>query len=192
MRTLWCTLILGWRNLGFAFPERDANPMVYIRSGSAKRKFCVPERDANPMVHTHSGLAKLKFCVPRTRCEPYGAHSFWVGETYVLRSQNEIRSLWCKLVLAWRNLGFAFPERDANPMVHTHSGLAKPSFCVPRTGCEPMVHIILGWRNKSFAFPERVANPIVHTHSGLTNPRFCVPRTRCEPNGAHSFWAGET
>ena len=112
-----CTVISGWRNLGFtapgrqanpmahahsgfakrcAFPERDANPRVHIHSGLAKRRFCLPEREANTMGHSHSGLAALgfhivkvqnqsglakpKFCALRAGYEPYGAHSFWVGE----------------------------------------------------------------------------------------------------------------
>jgi hypothetical protein len=115
MRTLWCTLILGSRSLRYALPERDANPMV----------------------HTQFGLAKPWFCILRTRCEAYGAHSVWVGETWVLHSQNEMRTLWCTLILGSRNLSFGHPERDANPTVHTHSGLAKPWFCNLRTRCGP-------------------------------------------------------
>ena len=131
--------------------------MAHTHSGLAKSRFCIPrtrcepygahsfwllkprftDRDANPMVQCHSEFAKLKFCIPRTRCEPYGAHPFWVGETKVLHSQNGMRTLWCTVILGWRNLSFAFPERDANPMVHIHSGLAKPRFCTPRTRCEP-------------------------------------------------------
>ena len=135
MRTLWCTLILGCRNLGFAFAERDAHPTV----------------------HTHSGLRKPRFCIRRTRCEPYRAQSFWVAETSVLHTQNEMRTLWCTLMLGCRNLGFAFAERDANPMVHTHSGLPKPRFCIRRTRCEP--YVMLGCPNVSFAFSKRDANP---------------------------------
>jgi hypothetical protein len=96
-----------------------------------------PERHANLMVHTHSGFAKTKFFAPRATCEPYGAHSFWVGETQVFHSQNEMRILRCTLFLVWRNLVAAFPERDANPMVHSRARLAKHKFCIPRTACEP-------------------------------------------------------
>ena len=99
MRTLWCKLILGRRDLGYAFPERDANIMV----------------------HTHSGLAKPNFSTPRIRREPYGAQSFWVGETSVLRAQNEMRTLWYTLILGWRKSDFALPERDANPLAHPRS-----------------------------------------------------------------------
>ena len=73
MRTFWRILFLGWRNLGFAMPERDAHPMVHI----------------------HSEFAKLKYCIPRTRCEPYGAHSFWMPEK-------------CSCVASVRRLGAAF------------------------------------------------------------------------------------
>ena len=66
-------------------------------------------------MHIHSGLAKSKF----------------------LHAQSEMRTLWIALILGWRNLGLAFPERDANPMVHTRAGLAKPSFCIPGTKYEP-------------------------------------------------------
>ena len=53
------TLLLGWRTFVFA----------------------VPKRDASHTAHTQCRLAKSKFCIPRTRCEPYRAHSFWVGRT---------------------------------------------------------------------------------------------------------------
>ena len=133
--------------------------MVDIRSGLAKLKFRIPrtrcephgahsvwvgdtnlafpDRDANPLVQTQLGLAKPKFGIPRARCESYGAHLLWVCETWVLQSQNEMRTLWCTLILGLRNLGFAVPERDANPMVHIHSALAKPRFCSHRTRCDP-------------------------------------------------------
>ena len=148
MRTRWCTLILGWRNHGFAFPERDANRMD----------------------RTHSGLAKSKFCIPKTRCEPCGAHSFWVGDTKDLHSQDEMRTPRCTLTLGWRNVGFAFPEGDANLMVHAHSGLATHRFCMHK----------------------RYAKPMLYTQSSFAKPRFRIPRTRCEPYGAHSFWVGKT
>jgi hypothetical protein len=154
MRTLWSTLTLGCRNLGFAFAERDANPMV----------------------HTHSGLPKPRFCIARTRCEPSGAHSFWVAETYVLHSQNEMRTLWCTRILGSRNLGFAFSERDANPMVHTHSGLLKPRFYSQSEMRTLWCTLMLGCRNLGFASAERDANPMVHTQSGLPRPKFCIRR----------------
>ena len=44
-------LILGWRNVGSAFPDRVTR------------------------------LLQPGFHIPSTRSEPYGAHSFWVGET---------------------------------------------------------------------------------------------------------------
>jgi hypothetical protein len=100
----------------------------------------LPEGDANLVVHTHAGLPKRKFCNPRTSCEPDGAHSFWVGATHVLPSQSEmrtpwctltLRTLWCTLILGRRNVSFAFSERDANPMVHTESGVAKREFGTP-------------------------------------------------------------
>jgi hypothetical protein len=149
MRTLWCIPILGWPNLRFALPERDANHIV----------------------RTQSGFATPRFCIPRTRCEPCGAHLFWVGETWVSHSQNEMRTLWCILILGWRYFSFVFREGDANHVVRTNS-----RFC----------------ETYGFAFPERAANPMVHTHSGLAKPKFGIPRTRCEPYGAQSFWVGET
>ena len=135
--TLRCTLILGWRNLGFAVPERDATPEAHTHSALSKPKFWIPRtrcvtprctiilgrrnpgfalpmREANRIVHIHSGWSKPRLCIPRTRCEPYGANSFWVVETLVLHSQNEMRSILCILILGGRNLGFAFPERDAS------------------------------------------------------------------------------
>jgi hypothetical protein len=89
------------------------------------------------MVHIHSRLAEPRFRIPRTRGDPYGAHSFSAGGTYVSHSQNERRALLCTLILGWRNLGFAFPEREANHMVHTHSGVAKPRFRIRRKKGEP-------------------------------------------------------
>ena len=96
-----------------------------------------PEPDANHMVQTHSGLAKPRFSNFKTRREPYGTHSVWVGESPALHSQNEMRTLWRTLILGCRTLGFAFSERDANPMVHIHFGKAKPRLCIPRTRYEP-------------------------------------------------------
>ena len=85
------------------------------------------------MAQTHCGLAKPWFCIRRTRCEPHGARTVWVGEAEVLHSENGMRTLWCtRLILRWRNLGFAVLNRDANPMVSTHSGLATLRFCPPR------------------------------------------------------------
>ena len=129
------------------------------------------------MVQAHPGLAKPTFCIPRTTREALGAHSFLLVGTQVLHSQNEMRIVGCTFMLVWRNLGFAFPERSANPLVHTHSGLAKPRFCIPRTRFEP-------YGAHSFW--------IVHTHAELATPKFCNPRTRYEPYGAHSSCVGET
>ena len=147
MRTLWRTLILGWRNLGFAFSERDANPMVQI----------------------HFGKAKPRLCIPRTRYEPRGAHSLWVGETYVAHAPNERQTPWRTPSLGWRYLSFAFPERDT-------------VWCT----------LILGWPYLGCALPRRDANHMVHTHSRLPKPRFRIPRTRCELDAAHSCQVGET
>jgi hypothetical protein len=91
------------------------------------------------MFHIVSRLAKTKLCIPRTKCDAY--------------------------TLSWRNLGFAFAERDAKPMVHTHSGFAKLTFRIARTRCE-----------------------MVHTPSGLAKPSL---RIRSEAYGPHSFWVGE-
>jgi hypothetical protein len=57
MRTPRWTVILGCRNLGFAFLEREANLKVHILGWRYLR--LVPERDAN-----HNG-----------------AQSVWIGET---------------------------------------------------------------------------------------------------------------
>ena len=155
--------------------------------------FACLERDANPIVHTHCGLAKPRFCFPRTRFEPYGAHSFWVGETLVLHSEIERRTVWGTLLLGWRNLSFAFPERDASPH-GAHSSWVGETYVLHSQNDMRSLRctLILACRNPSFAFPERDANPMVHTHSGLTKPRFCVPRTEFEPYGAHSFWIAHT
>ena len=167
MRTLWCIPILGWPNLRFALPERDANHIV----------------------RTHSGFATPRFCIPRTRCEPCGAYLFWVGETWVSHSQNEMRTLWCILILGWRYFSFVFRERDANHVVRNNSGFAKPMVLHSQNEMRTLWCIlILGWRNLSLGFPGRDANRMVHSHSGLAKPRFCIPRTRCEPYGPYSFW----
>ena len=100
MRSSWCTMVLGCRNLGFVIPERNASVMVHTQSGLPKHRSRIPPgRDANPMVQTHFELAKRRFCNPRTKCEPYGAHSFWAVETQASQSQNEMRTLWCTLIL---------------------------------------------------------------------------------------------
>ena len=166
MRPLWCTLILGWRNLGVAFPERDASPLA----------------------HTQSGLAKPRLRIPRTRGEPYDARSIGVGETEVLHSQSERRTLCCTLILGWRNLGFAFPERDASLMAHAHSRLAQLAVRIPRTRSKPYgAHTIWVIASLTFlAFPDRDASPRLHAHSALGKPKCCVPRTKCEPYGARS------
>ena len=130
----------------------EANPMVHAQFRLVKLRFCIPRtrcdtqgahaicvgkiRDANPMVHAHCGLARPDVCIPTTTCEHSGGHSFWVREATVLHSQNEMRTLWCTLVLCCRNLIFAFPERDAKRMVQNPSGLAKPKFPIPRKTCE--------------------------------------------------------
>ena len=169
MRTLWCTSILGRRNPGSAFSERDSNPMV----------------------HTQSELAKPRFCIPRARCEPYGAQSLWVGETSVLHSQNEIRTLWPILILGWQNLGFALPERDANHVVRTHSGLAKPRFCIPGTRCEPHgAHSCWVGETSVLHSQTEMRTLWCTLMLGLAKPGFCIPRTRCEPS--QSLWVGET
>ena len=237
MRSLWCALSLGWRGLDSAFPEREANPVMHTLSldwrnlGSHSQNemrtalctlilawrnsgFAFPERDANHMAHTHSGLVKLKFCIPRTRCEPYGARSLWVGEAWVWHSQNEMRTLWNALSPGSRNLGVACPARDANPMAHTHSRFAKPKCCIPRARCAPDGTHSSGLAEAMFCIPERDASHMVHIHvgfvnlkiripgtrcepytahsSGLAQPRFCIPRTRREPYGADSFCVCET
>jgi hypothetical protein len=134
------------------------------------------------MVHTLSGLQKLKFSVLRTRCEAYGRHSFWVAETYVLHSQNEVRSLWSIFILGCGNLSFPFPERRAKPMVHIHSELRKRMLYVPRTKCEAYGRaFILGCGRLGCPVPERSAKPIVDIHSKLQKLiKFSNPGTRRE------------
>jgi hypothetical protein len=44
-----------------------------------------------------------------------------------------MRAQWRTLILGWRSSGFAFPERDADAMAHTHAVLAKPTSRSPRT-----------------------------------------------------------
>ena len=86
-------------------------------------------------------LAKARFCIPRTRCKPHCAHSFSVGETNVLHSQNEMRTLWCTLILCWRNLGF-HSQNEIRTLWRT---------------------LILGKGNLAFALPERDAIPMLRT-----------------------------
>ena len=213
MQALWCTLILAWRHLRFAFPERDANPMLHTHSWLATPRFCIPrtrcepygstiilgrrnlgfafpERDASHVVHTHPVLAKLKFCIPRTRGEPSCA-LFVVGS---------------------RQLLFAVSERQANLTVRIHTGLAKPTFGTPRSGGESYgAHsfgsakpkfciqnerrtlwcaVILGWGSVGFAVRGRDAKPMAHTHFGLAKTERCIQKKRCESYGTRSFWAG--
>ena len=153
-------------------------------------RFGFPE-DASPLLRTHSGFAEPRFCIPSRRCEPYGAHSFWVCETSVSHSQNEMRTLWCTFILGCRRLGFAFPERDANPMVHIHSGLRNLGFCIPRTPCEHYGAQSF-WACETQGVPRTRCEPYGRTRSGFEKPRFRIPRRRCKPCGAHSFWAGGT
>ena len=165
MRTPVCTLSLGWRNLGFAFPERNANPMVHTHAGLAKPRFCMPRTRCEPC-GAHPFLdGEPKFCMQRTRGGPYGTHSFCVGEINVLQSQNERRTIWCTLSLACRNLRFAFPERDANRVVHTHSGFAKSRFLYSEIETRTLwCTLILSSRQSGLEFPERDANPLAPTH----------------------------
>jgi hypothetical protein len=147
MRIRWRALIQGYRNLGFAFSERECDHMVHI----------------------HFGKAKPRLCIPRTRYEPRGAPSFWVGETYLVHAPNEKQTLWCTLILGWRYRSFAFPERDT-------------VWCT----------FILGWPHIGCALPGRDANHMVHTDSRLSKPRFRIPRTRRELVAPHPFQVCET
>ena len=135
------TFVLGCGNLCFTFPERGAKPTADIHSGLRNLCFTFPERRAKPRVDIHSGLLKPRFPIPRTKIEAYGPHSFWGAETYVLHSQNEVRSLWSTFILGCGNLGFLFPERGATPR-------ARSTF-------------IRSCGNVCFMFPERNAKPMV-------------------------------
>ena len=132
------------------------------------------------MAAIHSELRKPMFSIPRTTCEACGPHSFWVWETYVLHSQNEVRSLGSTFILGCGNLSCPFPERAAKPMVHVHSKFRELMFTFPERGAEPMVDIHSGLRKPRLAIPERGAKPRVRTHSGLPKPMLGIPRTRCE------------
>ena len=138
------TRILCWRNLGFAFPERRCEPVWFT-------------------VHTHAGLAKPRFAFafPERDANPYGAHACWASKTYVLHSQNEMRT-------QRRTL-------DRFPML-----------CGPRTRWEPYGAHALGVLGTSvFAFPVRDTNRVVHTQSGLVKLETYTLRTRCGAYGAH-------
>jgi hypothetical protein len=138
------------------------------------------------MVPTQSGLFH------RTRCGPYGAHSLWVAKASFFHSQKKMRTLWCTIILGWRNLSFALPEREANPMVHAHAELRNLGLQSQNEMRTLWCTRILGCRNLSFAFRERDANTIRRTHCGVRKSTVCMPRTRCEPSRAHSIWVGET
>ena len=182
--------MLGWRNLGFAFRERDTNPMV----------------------HTHSGFATHMFCIPRTRHEPFGTYSGFAKRRFCI--PNDIQTLWRTLILGWLNLSFASPERDANPMTHISAGLAKPRFCIPRTRCEPygahsfwvgetsVLHsqnemrtlwpiLILGLARLKFGIPSTRCEPYGAYSFRLARLKLGIPTTRCEPYGAYSCWVCE-
>jgi hypothetical protein len=167
-----CTLVLGWINLVFAFPTRDANPMSQTHSVSPKLEFCQRRATVGPYgTHSFWVSEKPRIWITRTRCQPYGAHSSWVG----------------------RAQGFAFSNRDANPMLETHSVFAKPMFCIRRARCGPYdAHSFCVSEKHRICIPSRDASPMVHTHFWFSKPRFCSHRTRREPYGAHSVWVGET
>jgi hypothetical protein len=136
MRALWCTLTLGWRNLGFQCQNEMPTLWCALIMGCRRLSFAFSERDANR-----------------------GVYSFWVGETYVLHSQNEMRTLWLTIILGWRYLGFAIPDRIAIPMVRTRSVLGKPRLCIPRTRCEPTAHTHSGMARPRFCIPRSKCEP---------------------------------
>jgi hypothetical protein len=141
------------------------------------------------MPHTQSGLAIPKFCIPRTRCEPYAAYSFWVAEAQVLHSQNAMRAVRCTFILGRRNLGMAFSERDASPMVHTHSGLAKLRFCMPRTRREPYGAHSFSVGETWVACPERHGNAMVGPNQSGINVG-CLTAPVCIKVGIGGCGAG--
>ena len=109
-----------------------------------------------------------------------------------MQFQNDMRALWSIVIVGLRMLGFAFPNRAANPVVHTPSGLAKPMFCLHRTRGDPCgPHSLwvfessslwstrsLGWRARTAAFPNRAGNPMVHSHSWWAKPEFGLHEMR--------------
>ena len=140
MRILLCTIILGWRHLGFVFPEREARSFMHTHSGLASLGFCTPRHSfwvgQTEVFNSQNELQTIwcrlllgrrrhGLCIPSTRGEPYGGHSSLVGETYVSQSQNEGGTLWCTVILRWRNVGVAL------------HGEMRP----------PWYTINLGWRN---------------------------------------------
>ena len=146
-------------------PSRRREPDgAHTHSGLAKLRFCVPRAKMRTrMVHTHAGLAKPRFAFafPERDANPYGALACWAPKTYVLHSQNEMRTQ--RRTLDWF-----------------------PMLCGPRTRWEPYGAHALGVLGTSvFAFPVRDTNRVVRTQSGLVKLETCTLRTRCEAYGAH-------
>ena len=109
MRTVWCTIILRWRSqVLLSRTRRESHGAQSL------------------------GVGEFEFPFPEQR-EAYGA----CAEYEFLQSQKEMRAIWCRLILGWRNLSLALPEREGNPIAHTHAGLAKPRLCIPRKRGEP-------------------------------------------------------
>ena len=97
IRTFWCKLNLGCRNLGFAYRSE----MLWVREhevldSQREMRICISR--------AHSAVQKTRFSIRRTRCEPSGENSVWVAETEVLHTQNEMCTIWCRLIRGCRNL----------------------------------------------------------------------------------------
>ena len=134
-RTLWRALMLGWR---------PSATIEFLHAQNEMQTLANPNGEQSTVHQCNSGSATPRLCIqrnPRATCEPVVAHT---------------HSGLAKLM-------FAVAE-DGHPMVHTQSGLAKPTH----------------------AGSERNADPMLHTHSGLAKPRSCSPSRKCEPHGVHT------
>ena len=171
-------------------------------------------RDANPLAHTHLGLARPRFCISEDKMLTQWC-TFRVASRHLsLASQNVTRTLWCTIILGWRillciprtryephgahscwvlrSLAFSFPERDANPMMHTNSELVERRFPNQKVRREPCgADSCSDGLKPAFCVPRTDVKPMVHTHSGLAKPRLGIAKTRCEPYGTHSNCIGE-
>ena len=92
-----------------------------------------------------------------------------------------LQVLWCAFLLGLRNPCFTFPERDANPVAHTHSALAKPKFCIPGAKGEPHVAHSFWAGETRFACPERDAIRMEDSPSGLAELGFAFPERDASP-----------
>ena len=115
--------------------------MVHILSGLAKRRFCIPRTRCEPYGPHSFRLANPKFCIPRTRCETYGPHLLPVCTTQDSH-----------LVLGLQKAVLANPTRVRTIGFASRSGKAKPRFRQPRMSVDHGVRISF-WECKTQLSP---------------------------------------